>query len=61
MAKQNHKTSPLMYLSIMALFSLMVPIYTIATSPTNVQRSQAASGDVSEATPSPSPEVDFYR
>lgn len=57
MAKKHNLTmTPIMSLAVMALFALMIPMFTLANRQNGSQVSQAA--DPVVATPSPSPELD---
>lgn len=54
--KSNLKFTPLMSLSLFAMFALMIPVFTVANSQNKTTTSRAA-----EVTPAPSPETVMYK
>jgi len=57
MAKRKHtmELTPIMSLSIVALFFLMIPIFTLSGGRSSSERAQAAPPVLTEPTPTPEP------
>jgi hypothetical protein len=53
--KHNMEVTPIMGLSIMAIFAMMIPIYTIAGADQKTNTTKASQQMVLEATPTMSP------